>query len=128
MGGYTAVSFYPRNHYTYTDYNRFAWNLDYCRTGCTTPEPDYTAMFTALEEELASFKATPEGSSFWGLRMIWTSVRAFGPRTIIQSMNDCIATKLSFPHLISGYDLVGPEDAGRPLTDLLPELFWFKKQ
>ncbi|ESA42397.1 Metallo-dependent hydrolase [Neurospora crassa] len=107
---------------------RFAWQLDYCREGCTTPEPDYTAMFNVIEEEVAAFKATPEGSSFWGLRMIWTTVRAFGPRTIIQSMNDCIATKINFPHLIAGYDLVGPEDAGRHLTDLLPELFWFRKQ
>ncbi|KAK3402746.1 hypothetical protein B0T20DRAFT_428340 [Sordaria brevicollis] len=107
---------------------RFAWQLDYCRTGCTTPEPDYNAMFTVIEEEVAAFKATPAGSKFWGLRMIWTTVRAFGPRTIVQSMNDCIATKLAFPHLIAGYDLVGPEDAGRHLTDLLPELFWFRKQ
>jgi len=37
----------------------------------------------------------------------------------------CIAMKLKHPDLIAGYDLVGQEDLGRPLKDLLPELFWF---
>jgi len=35
---------------------------------------------------------------------------------------------MKYPHLVSGYDLVGQEDIGRPLKDLIPELFWFKKQ
>jgi len=43
-------------------------------------------------------------------------------------MDLCITTKLEFPHIICGYDLVGQEDAGRPLKDILPELFWFRKQ
>jgi adenosine deaminase CECR1 len=42
-------------------------------------------------------------------------------------MKQCIEMKLAFPHLISGYDLVGQEDLGRPLSDLTRELFWFKK-
>ncbi|KAK8087987.1 adenosine/AMP deaminase [Apiospora hydei] len=41
---------------------------------------------------------------------------------------ECITTKITHPHLIAGYDLVGQEDGGRPLRDLLPELFWFRKQ
>lgn len=85
-------------------------------------------MFTVLSEELDRFRATPEGASFWGIRMIWTSVRSEPTRSIIQNMDDCIATKLSHPTLLSGYDLVGLEDGGRPLSSLLPELFWFRKQ
>ncbi|KAK3328311.1 hypothetical protein B0T19DRAFT_186868 [Cercophora scortea] len=107
---------------------RFAWQIDYCREGSEEPELDYTHMFQVIEEEVAKFQATKEGESFWGLRMIWTSLRGLGTRPIIQNMSDCIATKLAFPHLVAGYDLVGPEDAGRPLADLLPELFWFRKQ
>lgn len=42
-------------------------------------------------------------------------------------MKECIALKQEFPELIAGYDLVGQEDMGRPLADLTPELFWFKK-
>lgn len=43
-------------------------------------------------------------------------------------MKRCIDMKLEFPDLICGYDLVGQEDLGRPLADLTPELFWFKKR
>lgn len=55
-------------------------------------------------------------------------LRALDTRKIVEDMDACIAIKLAYPHLVSGYDLVGQEDPGRPLKDLLPELFWFKKQ
>ena len=85
-------------------------------------------MFKVLEEEIARFKASPEGEGFWGLTTIWTSMRSEDTRSIIEDMDNCISTKLAFPKLIAGYDLVGPEDWGRTLKDLLPELFWFRKQ
>jgi len=43
-------------------------------------------------------------------------------------MNYCIKTKLAYPDLIAGFDLVGQEDLGRSLADLTPLLFWFRKQ
>ncbi len=43
-------------------------------------------------------------------------------------MEQCIAAKQEFPDLIAGFDLVGQEDLGRPLKDLTPELFWFRKR
>lgn len=85
-------------------------------------------MFEVIEEEVQRFKKSPEGEGFWGLTFIWTTLRSFDTRLIIEDMDNCIATKIAFPHLIAGYDLVGPEDLGRPLADLLPELFWFRKQ
>ena len=42
-------------------------------------------------------------------------------------MEECIDLKEQFSELIAGFDLVGQEDLGRPLADLTPELFWFKK-
>jgi len=42
-------------------------------------------------------------------------------------MRLCIEMKKLYPNLIAGYDLVGQEDLGRPLVDLTPELFYFKK-
>jgi adenosine deaminase CECR1 len=107
---------------------RFTWPLNYCRQGKETPEQDYEAMFAVIEEETNAFKASDEGKGFWGLRFIWSSLRSWDSRAIIEDMDNCIATKLSWPHLLAGYDLVGPEDQGRPLRDLLPELFWFRKQ
>jgi len=115
----------PTNQYTP---GRFTWPLNYCREGSQEPESDYNHMFQVIEEETARFKATEEGKKFWGLRMIWTSLRFLDSRSIVESMDSCIATKLAWPHLVAGYDLVGAEDDGRPLADLLPELFWFRKQ
>ncbi|MBE7180365.1 MAG: hypothetical protein INR71_03990 [Terriglobus roseus] len=43
-------------------------------------------------------------------------------------MKQCIKMKLAFPDLISGFDFVGQEDLGRPLADLTPMIFWFKKR
>ncbi|KAH7148702.1 hypothetical protein EDB81DRAFT_868865 [Dactylonectria macrodidyma] len=107
---------------------RFTWPLNYCRDRQEEPEKDYIHMFEVLEEEIVRFKKSPEGQGFWGLTTIWTTLRSWPTRQIVESMDNCIATKMAFPHLIAGYDLVGPEDLGRPLSDLLPELFWFRKQ
>lgn len=107
---------------------RFAWQLDYCREGRETPEADFTAMMDHLAEEVKKFQASEEGKGFWGIRTIWTSLRFFPERSIVQDMDNCITTKITHPELIAGYDLVGQEDTGRPLRDLLPEIFWFRKQ
>lgn len=98
------------------------------RESLETPEQDFSHTLKVLEEEIGAFKASEEGKGFWGARLIWTGIRAFDQRKIIEDMDACIAMKLAYPHLISGYDLVGQEDGGRPLKGLLPELFWFRKQ
>lgn len=85
-------------------------------------------MMEVFDEEVKKFQASPEGEGFWGLTTIWTSLRSDPTRPLIENMDQCIRTKMQFPHLIAGYDLVGPEDWGRPLVDVLPELFWFRKQ
>lgn len=85
-------------------------------------------MFTVIQQELTTFQASPAGTGFWGLRMIWTSLRIWDQKTLIQNMDHAITTKLEFPALLAGYDLVGQEDLGRPLRDVLPELFWFRQQ
>jgi len=43
-------------------------------------------------------------------------------------MKLCIQSKKQYPDLISGFDLVGPEDDGRTLHDLTPELVWFQEE
>lgn len=60
--------------------------------------------------------------------MIWTALRRLDKRSIVTSMKECIEVKKAYPDLVAGFDLVGQEDAGRPLADLTPELFWFRKK
>ena len=52
----------------------------------------------------------------------------WGKKALVEHMKQCIAMKKAYPHLIAGYDLVGQEDKGRPIVDMTPELFWFKKR
>ncbi|KKA30957.1 hypothetical protein TD95_001303 [Thielaviopsis punctulata] len=105
---------------------RFVWPRQYFAEASETPEEDHTLFLQTISDELASFKKSHP--KFWGIRLISTTVRSLEPRTITHAMEQCILQKLAFPELIAGFDLVGPEDRGRPLKDLLPELFWFRKQ
>jgi adenosine deaminase CECR1 len=107
---------------------RSVFTIPFYKTGSETPEPDFSSMLAAMQEEIDAFTDSEEGQGFWGARLIWTTVRHFDKRRVIEDMKACIALKQQFPDLISGYDLVGQEDLGRPLADLTPELFWFKKR
>lgn len=104
---------------------RLAFVFQYFCTGSSVPETTYNAFFRVFGDELNSFKS--QNSSFWGARFIWTTLRSFPTDQIISSMRECIHQKLEYPALISGFDLVGFEDAGRTLLSLTPELVWFRK-
>jgi adenosine deaminase CECR1 len=107
---------------------RLAMAFNFFLEGQETPSKGYVDFFRVFGEEIEKFKASEEGKGFWGARLIWTGLRILDTRSIVEDMDACISIKLQFPHLVSGYDLVGQEDPGRPLKDLLPELFWFRKQ
>ncbi|PQE23595.1 adenosine deaminase family protein [Rutstroemia sp. NJR-2017a BVV2] len=107
---------------------RLAFTFFYYGEGQEEGDETYSNMFKVMGEEIEKFKASEEGKGFWGARMIWTGLRVLDTRKIVEDMDACLAIKMAYPHLVSGYDLVGQEDAGRPLKDLLPELFWFRKQ
>lgn len=67
---------------------RAAFAFDYYQAGSQTPMETgagYTEVIRVLGEEIAEFQATEAGKSFWGARMIWTTIRAFDNRTICQS-------------------------------------------
>lgn len=107
---------------------RISFLFEYRRQGVDTPEKDYVEFFRVLKEEIEAFKATDEGKGFYGARVIWTILRRLSNRQIIDSMKQCIIAKKAHPDMVCGFDLVGQEDQGRPLVDLLPVLFWFRKR
>ncbi|KAL8813335.1 MAG: hypothetical protein Q9223_000172 [Gallowayella weberi] len=107
---------------------RMAFVAKYWKEGHDQPEEGQEALFQAFDEELNKFQATEEGRDWWGCRFIWTTLRIYGKKEMVNHMKQCITVKKAFPHLIAGYDVVGQEDMGRTLADLTPELFWFKKR
>jgi adenosine deaminase CECR1 len=110
----------------YIDF-RAAFIFNYRREGCEEPEQDYVEFFRVFKDEIEKFKATEAGKRFYGARMIWTTLRIQSNRQIIDNMKQCIIAKQAYPDMVCGFDLVGQEDAGRPLVDLVPVLFWFRK-
>ena len=107
---------------------RIAFVFKYRRENHDQPEDTYDEFFNVFREEVQKFQATEEGKRFWGCRFIWTTRRSFGKKEIVESMKQCIAMKSAHPDLIAGFDLVGQEDMGRPLAEMTPELFWFRKR
>lgn len=106
---------------------RLAFDFDYRRDKSEVVETDYDAFFEAFGEEVERHKTSDTGRGSYGARMIWCTMRSSSNWEIVENMKLCIETKKKFTDLISGYDLIGHEDGGRPLADLIPVLFWFKK-
>lgn len=110
----------------YVDF-RAAFVFQYRREGSDSPEDDYVEWFRVFKEEIEQFKSTEEGKKFYGARLIWTTLRTLSNKEITNSMKECIKVKKTFPDIVCGFDLVGQEDQGRTLADLVPILFWFRK-
>ena len=111
----------------YVDF-RVAFVNEYRREGSDSPEEDFLEFCRMFQEEIELFKETEQGKRFYGARIIWTTGRFFSNKEIVDSMKECIKSKQACPDLICGFDVVGQEDAGRPLVDLVPILFWFRKR
>ena len=73
-------------------------------TGSEKPCVDNTEFLQLWTDEIAKFKATRLGKKFWGCRFIWTSLRYWGKKQIVEHMKSCIEMKKKFPDLICGYD------------------------
>lgn len=102
--------------------------MPFYKEGADEPDEGFEGMMTVLQDTIDEYKNSEEGAGFWGARLIWTAIRIFDRRTIVEDMKECIRMKQLFPDLICGFDFVGQEDLGRPLADLTPEIFWFKKK
>ncbi|KAH6684543.1 cat eye syndrome critical region protein [Halenospora varia] len=96
--------------------------------GQEEPTTDQGDFMKIVQDVVEKFKSSVEGKGFWGVRLIWSSIRFWDDRRLIQDMQDCLRLKAQYPDLISGYDLVGHEDSGRTLSSMAPCIVWFKSQ
>jgi len=96
--------------------------------GESQPSPDPDFPWRVLSEEIESFKSSAKGKDFWGVRVIWADRRRNDPAAVVAGMESLLARKQAFPELFSGFDLVGQEDLGKPLSMWISELLWFREQ
>jgi adenosine deaminase CECR1 len=105
---------------------RCCFGAPFQRVNSTLPDRDYMYFFECFRQELNTFLALSSSTGFWDARIIWTTIRSLPPATIQDFMQQCLDCKTAYQDLICGFDLVGQEDKGPPLIDLLPQLHWFR--
>ena len=64
---------------------RSAFYTPYRSKGQDEFDPDHLNMLDHMDDEIEKFKASEEGKEFWGGRMIWTTIRQFDKRQVIES-------------------------------------------
>ncbi|KAK3986323.1 adenosine deaminase CECR1-A [Cladorrhinum sp. PSN332] len=109
---------------------RLIFPIKFYRESSETPEEDYDYLFKVIREEVAGFRAgLKSDQTFWGIRVIWsTSSTVTEQRALIQDMDDCITTKISYPDLVAGYDPSSVLTKASKEGYIVPSLFWFRKQ
>ncbi|KAF9532145.1 hypothetical protein CPB83DRAFT_659430 [Crepidotus variabilis] len=78
-----------------------------------------------VKEEMAQAGRAGE---FIGAKIIYSTVRLITPEELEWYFADCITLKKEFPHLIAGFDLVGPENDLKPLIYYAKELLAFQER
>jgi adenosine deaminase CECR1 len=72
---------------------RSAFYTPYRCTGSETWDKDHFNMLLHLDEEIEAFKKTEEGKDFWGARMIWTTIRHFDKKKVIESTSPTVSNR-----------------------------------
>lgn len=78
------------------------------------------------QEVKEEMKTQHRPEAFIGVKVIYCAVRSISPEELEWNMEDCISLKKEFPHLISGFDLVGDENTLKPLSYYLKQLLAFR--
>ncbi|KAI0340075.1 Metallo-dependent hydrolase [Trametopsis cervina] len=78
-----------------------------------------------LEEIKRDMRDQGREDEFIGSKIIYSTIRFIPPEELEWYLEDCIALKQQFPHLIAGFDLVGHEDSLHPLIDYIEPLTKF---
>ncbi|KZS88375.1 adenosine deaminase-related growth [Sistotremastrum niveocremeum HHB9708] len=85
----------------------------------------FESVVAGVKEEL---KAEGREDQFFGARLIYTTLRFISNEELREALDDCIALKQEFPHLIAGFDLVGDENVLKPLLDYIEPLLEFQQK
>ncbi|EKM55051.1 uncharacterized protein PHACADRAFT_255384 [Phanerochaete carnosa HHB-10118-sp] len=84
---------------------------------------DWLAAFDRIVHDVqAELAAQGRADELIGCKIIYSTIRNETPEDLEWYLEDCLALKQAFPHLLAGFDLVGHEDLLRPLIDYLVPL------
>ncbi|KAF8211970.1 Metallo-dependent hydrolase [Mycena galopus ATCC 62051] len=81
-----------------------------------------------LKRFKADLKQQGREDEFIGARIIYSTMRHITVEELDETCEDCIALKQEFPHLIAGFDLVGPENVLKPLIYYAEALLRFRER
>ncbi|THU84805.1 Metallo-dependent hydrolase [Dendrothele bispora CBS 962.96] len=84
--------------------------------GTHLPHRELLLIFDQVLNEIKrDMKQQGREDDFIGARIIYSTVRFITPDELYWFLEDCIALKKEFPHLIAAFDLVGDENVSHPL-------------
>ncbi|KIM48764.1 hypothetical protein M413DRAFT_15077 [Hebeloma cylindrosporum] len=93
------------------------------------PHREWLVMFDRIMNETkAEMEAQGRPDDFIGARIIYSTIRFITSEELEWYLEDCIALKKEFPHLIAGFDLVGHEDSLHPLIYYIKPLLRFRER
>ncbi|PIL24470.1 hypothetical protein GSI_14224 [Ganoderma sinense ZZ0214-1] len=93
------------------------------------PHREWLIAFDRVVNEVKVALANQgRADEFVGSKIIYSALRNCTPDELEWYLEDCIALKQEFPHLICGFDLVGHEDPLNPLTYYMGPLKMFVKR
>ena len=92
---------------------------------------DNYEIMEIITNECNNFLERRKGSGepfFQGIKVIYCTPRSFPDHLIKDSLDECLELKRSseIGHMIAGFDLVGDENAGRPLKEHVENLLEFQ--
>ncbi|KAI0709749.1 Metallo-dependent hydrolase [Earliella scabrosa] len=81
-----------------------------------------------LTEVKSTLAAQGRADEFVGAKIIYTTMRSVSVAELEWYLDDCLALKQAFPHLLAGFDVVGHEDSLNPLLDFIEPLQRFQER
>lgn len=94
-----------------------------------TRKIDNVGIMEMIIDEVERFQKekTKDDTYFAGLKIIYCCPRSYPKEKVANGLAECLRFKQRWPKWIAGFDLVGEEAKGKPLSTFVPEFLEFKK-
>ncbi|KAH8888576.1 adenosine/AMP deaminase [Thozetella sp. PMI_491] len=90
-----------------------------------TEQIDNRGIMNIIRSVYEEFRT--KNPDFGGLKVIYCTPRSSAREDVATALKECLQFKQEWPSWIAGFDLLGEEGEGYPLSHFAPELLQFKK-